>query len=161
VAKFEVEVVSEELDSREARQYLNECLIYGQSDIMARCKMGEGPAEVRINKEMSLASSVGSAGLDYKDEIRRKNDQQCYEAEESAKLQEQLDNAATQEQMAQGPAEVRINKEMSLASGVRSSDPLFLIRGEISRALEEQQVREEQKWWAKEAQAELENAFEK
>jgi hypothetical protein len=51
--------------------------------------------------QISATTGLGSVGLDYKDEIRRKNDEQRYEAEESAKLQEQMDNAATQEQMAQ------------------------------------------------------------
>jgi hypothetical protein len=59
--------------------------------------------QLMMGGQISQTTGLKSIGLDYKDEIDKQMDDQRYQAEQQAKLQEEMEQAATMEQMGQPP----------------------------------------------------------
>lgn len=59
--------------------------------------------QLMMGGQISQSTGLKSVGLDYRDEIKRQMDDQRFQAEQQAKLQEQMEQSSQMEQMAQPP----------------------------------------------------------
>lgn len=59
--------------------------------------------QLMMGGQISQSTGLKSVGLDYRDEIKRQMEDQRFQAEQSAKLQEEMEHASQMEQMVQPP----------------------------------------------------------